>query len=577
MPDDPSRRRFLGDALALGASSLILPHALGASSESISDEDDAEALQTAVELPSRAFVDHDGTALKEARRAGSARFTSAQASVELAAEGDGLGVKVSCPSGPLTRVVLRWPTTYSPMTLFLGDAWERGYGDLQWRFLQPERVMPWYFAAHDPASGRTTMYGVMTQPSALCFWTVDAAGTSLWLDFRNGGAASRPGNREIAAATIVTMTTRPLTPFAALKRFCRVMSPTPRLASAPICGNNNWYYAYGRNFDADAMRRDATFLAEISAGHTNRPYCVIDAGWTPGSSAPGGPWTRGDAVRFPDMPGLAADMKKLGVRPGIWVRPTALSVVDDPKRLRKGPSRDEEKPLDLTLPENLQAIRDDMARLSGWGYELIKHDFSTYDAFGRWGFDMGAELTDGKWSFADQSLTNAEIILELYHALRDGAGEAVLPGCNTIGHLGAGLFEIQRTGDDTSGRAWERTRRMGINTLAYRLPQNGAFFQSDPDCAAHTAATPWELDRQFLDLVAKSGTALFVSVDPRTVTPEQKAAYRQAMLLALSGGVRGGAEPLDWLQTTTPREWRIGGRRVTYHWEEAMGALPFRI
>ena len=100
---------------------------------------------------------------------------------------------------------------------------------------------------------------------------------------------------------------------------------------------------------------------------------------------------------------------------------------------------------------------------------------------------------------------------------------------------------------------------------------------SDPDCAAHTAATPWELDRQFLDLVAKSGTALFVSVDPRTVTAEQKAAYREAMMLALSGGVRGGAEPLDWLHTTAPREWRIGGRRVTYQWEEAAGALPFRI
>jgi len=118
---------------------------------------------------------------------------------------------------------------------------------------------------------------------------------------------------------------------------------------------------------------------------------------------------------------------------------------------------------------------------------------------------------------------------------------------------------------------------MGINTLAYRLPQHGAFFQIDPDCAAHTASTPWELDRQFLDLIAKSGTALFVSVDPRTVTPEQKSAYREAMMTALSGGARGGAEPLDWLHTTAPREWRIGGRRVTYQWEEAWGALPFRV
>src|SRR5689334_21953631 len=203
MPDDPSpsRRRFLGDAFALGAGSLILPHALGATRESSSgpmmESDEADVANAALDLPSRVFVDHDGTGLKQARRAG-ARFTSAQGVVELVPEGAGLGVKVTCPSGPLTRVVLRWTTTYSPMSLFLGDAWERGYGDLQWRFLQPERVMPWYFAAHDPSTGRTVMHGVMTQPSALCFWTVDAAGTSLWLDLRNGGSPSRPGEREIA-------------------------------------------------------------------------------------------------------------------------------------------------------------------------------------------------------------------------------------------------------------------------------------------------------------------------------------------------------------------------------------------
>ena len=153
----------------------------------------------------------------------------------------------------------------------------------------------------------------------------------------------------------------------------------------------------------------------------------------------------------------------------------------------------------------------------------------------------------------------------------------MLLGCNTIGHLGAGLFEIQRTGDDTSGLSWERTRRMGVNTLAFRLPQHGTFFASDPDCAAHTEKTPWEFDRQFLDLVARSGTALFVSVDPRTVQPEQKAAFRSAMQTALSGGTPGGCEPLDWLHTTAPRRWRLGSEVVTYDWEEPQGALPLRV
>jgi alpha-galactosidase len=576
VPQNPGRRAFLGDALKIGAGSLLLGSTVQGGTTASGPAQAGAAVQIP-DFPSRVFVDHDGGGLQPAQRNG-ARFTTTFGVVELVGAPSGFQIRVACPAGPLNRVVLRWEIQIPAGTSILGDDWERSYGDLQWRTLQPERVMPWYFAARDPATGKTFMAGVKTQPSALCFWTVDAAGLSLWLDFRNGGSPSLPGKREIAAATVVSMTaSADETAFAALNRFCRALCPAPRLPRAPVCGNNNWYYAYGRNFDADAMRRDAAFLAEISSGHPNRPYCVIDAGWTPGSVCPGGPWKAGDATRFPDLPGLAADMNKLGVRAGIWMRPTALMTVDDPRRLRPGPCTSEEKPLDLTLPENLALIHEDVARVRSWGYDLIKHDFSTYDIFGKWGFQMGAELTEPGWHFADQTLTNAEIILRLYRTLRAAAGDAILLGCNTMGHLGAGLFEVQRTGDDTSGRVWERTRRMGVNTLAYRLPQHGAFFVSDPDCAAHTDQTPWEFDRQFLDLVARSGAALFVSVDPRTVTAEQKAAFRAAMQTALSGGPPGRCEPLDWLQTTTPRRWRIGGEEVTYHWEEPAGANPMRV
>jgi alpha-galactosidase len=580
---DPTRRAFLGQALTLGAGSLLMGPALRGQPHTASDGPrSAVAVMTPMpsvlpELPSRVLIEHDGSRLESAGRHG-ARFATAGAAVMLTPGAEGLAVHVACPRDPLSRVVLRWETAFPADTVFLGDHWERGYGDLQWRFLQPERVMPWYFAAHHAASGRTFMSGVKTQPSALCFWTVDATGISLWLDFRNGGSPSQPGDREITAATIVSRgTAAGTTPLAALTEFCRRLCPQPRLPAAPVCGNNNWYYAYGHNFDANAMRRDATFLAELAAGHANRPYCVIDAGWTPGTVCPGGPWTAGDPKRFPDMPGLAADMKRLGVRPGIWMRPTALMTVDDPRRLRAGPCHAQEKPLDLTRPENLALIHDDVARVCSWGYELIKHDFSTYDIFARWGFEMGADLTDAGWHFTDQSLTNAEIILRLYRTLRDAAGDAVLIGCNTMGHLGAGLFELQRTGDDTSGRIWERTRRMGVNTLAYRLPQNGTFFSCDADCAAHTERTPWEYDRQFLDLVARSGTALFVSVDPRTVTADQKNAFRAAMQTALSGGATGGCEPLDWIHTTAPRTWRLGAEVHAYHWDEPGGADPRRV
>jgi len=574
-----SRRAFFRNALTLGAGTLLLPGSppVLAADNGPGPAKNSGALARFPDLPARVFVDQAGNQMKQAQRQGS-RFTSGQVAVNMDFSAAGLKVRVDCPSGPLSRIVLRWETAFPDDTLFLGDHWERGYGDLQWRFLQPERVLPWYFSAHQESTGRTFMVGVKTQPSAFCFWTIDAAGVSLWLDFRNGGGPSQPGDREITAATIITLASaREESPFAALTRFCRLLCPAPRLAPLPICGNNNWYYAYGHDFDADAMRRDAAFLAELAASHRNRPYCVIDAGWTPGSTVPGGPWLSGDPKRFPDMPGLATDMKKIGVRPGIWIRPTALTQVDDPSRLRPGPVNDAEKPLDLTLPENRQLIHNDVACVRSWGYELIKHDFSTYDIFDKWGFEMGAELTDGDWNFQDPTLTNAEIILRHYQTLRAAAGDAVLLGCNTIGHLGAGYFEIQRVGDDTSGHIWERTRRMGINALAYRLPQNGTFFACDPDCAAHTNQTRWEYDRQWLDLVARSGAALFISVDPRTIQANQKSAFRNAMQTALSGGAPGGCESLDWLHTTVPRRWLMGTEKVTYHWEEPTGWNPMKV
>jgi hypothetical protein len=106
--------------------------------------------------------------------------------------------------------------------------------------------------------------------------------------------------------------------------------------------------------------------------------------------------------------------------------------------------------LDPSIPETLEIVRADIAWQAKCGYELIKHDFSTYDILGRWGFEMGGELTNDGWHFNDASKTTAEVIGDLYRAIRQGAGNAVVIGRNTVGHLCAGLFELQRTGDDSA-------------------------------------------------------------------------------------------------------------------------------
>ena len=105
---------------------------------------------------------------------------------------------------------------------------------------------------------------------------------------------------------------------------------------------------------------------------------------------------------------------------------------------------------------------------------------------------------------------------------------------------------------------------MGVNTLAFRMPQHDAFFAVDADCVGLTNDIPWELNRQWLDLLARSGTPLFVSAAPDAVGPGQLAALKQAFAAAALPQPAG--EPLDWLDTTCPDFWRLGSTETRYDW-----------
>jgi len=146
-------------------------------------------------------------------------------------------------------------------------------------------------------------------------------------------------------------------------------------------------------------------------------------------------------------------------------------------------------------------------------------------------------------------------------------GDAIILGCNTIGHLAAGIFEIDRIGDETSGKEWARVLKMGVNCLAFRAPQHDAFFAADADCVGESAreAIPWILNRQWLQLVSQSGTPLFISFKKDSVTPEQEKEIQTALLNASTQ--QPLAEPLDWFETIQPTRWRLMGKVVTFNWK----------
>ena len=476
----------------------------------------------------------------------------------------GCVVSLKAPGVAVKKLHLHWATPFDTNVIVLGDTWERAYGDLHWKPINLAGPMPWYFLASDGVA--THGYGVMTGPAALCCWKVDTNGIDLWADVRSGGVGVELGGRTLAVCTITTRQGQAgESAFAAACAFCRQMCPQPPVGRQPVYGFNDWYCAYGAN-TAAAFLKDAAYIASLSPTSENQPYMVIDDGWQANRQSgkdTGNPWQHTNAKFGSTMPEIAKAIKAMNARPGLWYRP--LQAWPDCPANWRLPGRPEV--LDPSNPEVLKDISQNVTRFRDWGFEMIKHDFSTYEITGRWGNRMGDEVTSDGWTFSDRSRTTAEIVLNFYHTLREAAGDKVLlNGCNTMSHLAAGIFDLARIGDDTSGTDWNRTRQMGVNCLAFRAAQNGAFYLVDADCSglAKTNAVPWDKNRQWLDLLARSGTPLFVSWPQRLVGPEQAQALRSA--LASGARVQPLGEPLDWLNTRTPTRWTLDGQEAAFKW-----------
>ena len=453
---------------------------------------------------------------------------------------------------------LRWEADLPDDCRFLGDAWERGYGDFEWRCFVFDRVMPWYCFA---LSGDTLAgFGVKTGPNAMCSFTCDPHGVTLRLDVRSGGAPVRLGGRRLPLCALVCAEYPSGDLFAAQQAFLRHLAVGAVFPARKVYGFNNWYYAYGES-SREEILGNAAHLARLTKGLSNRPYMVIDDGWQQlrYDGYIGGPWRQGKK-EFGDMKTLADEIAAMDVIPGVWYRPLQNR---DPALTPELYLDPEEEILDPSRQQVLDYIAQDVKTLCDWGYKLIKYDYSTNDITCRWGPQMGADFCRDDVRFSDDTRTSAEIVKALYRTIYEAAkGRAEILGCNCVGHLGVGCMHMNRTGDDTSGRDFARTRRMGVNTLAFRMLQHGVLYDVDADCVGITAHIPWEKNEQWLKLLALSGTPLFVSVAPDLPTAEQNETI--ARYLAAASGPTELAVPLDVLNNTTPELWRIGAETVRF-------------
>lgn len=492
--------------------------------------------------------------------------------VKLNQDNEHLAIFLTAQTSKVKWIKLRWNNlSWDKNVRFLGDAWERGYGDMEWKGMNPNRFMPWYFCAKSEA--KSICYGVKVRPSAMCFWQVDSLGMTLFLDVRCGGSGVNLKGRVIKLADVIACEMRDCTSFEAMQEFCGQMCEDPILPKYPVYGSNNWYYAYGKSSESEILA-DCDYILNLTKDIENKPYMVIDDCWQEHhrlNEYNGGPWTKGNE-KFPDMKALAEKLVQKGVRPGIWVR----LLLNEDENIKNEWRLSHNNCIDPTNPEALNYIKEDIKRICNWGYTLIKHDFSTFDLFGKWGFQMSPLVTDDGWHFYDDSLTSAEVVKLLYKAILDASveasnGEALILGCNTIGHLGAGYMHINRTGDDTSGVDWERTRFMGVNTLAFRLPQHGKFYEIDADCVGIDGGISWSMNKQWADVLAQSGTPLFISVRPNILDETEKQELHE--ILKVASKQEHHVIPVDWEETTCPEHWQDKDHDIDckYQWFEETG------
>lgn len=492
--------------------------------------------------------------------------------VNLNQDNEHLAIFLTAQTSKVKWIKLRWNNlSWDKNIRFLGDAWERGYGDMEWKGMNPNRFMPWYFCAKSEA--KSVCYGVKVRPSAMCFWQVDSLGMTLFLDVRCGGSGVNLKGRVIKLADVIACEMRDCTSFEAMQEFCGQMCEDPILPKYPVYGSNNWYYAYGKSSESEILA-DCDYILNLTKDIENKPYMVIDDCWQEHhrlNEYNGGPWTKGNE-KFPDMKALAEKLVQKGVRPGIWVR----LLLNEDENIKNEWRLSHNNCIDPTNPEALNYIKEDIKRICNWGYTLIKHDFSTFDLFGKWGFQMSPLVTDDGWHFYDDSLTSAEVVKLLYKAILDASveasnGETLILGCNTIGHLGAGYMHINRTGDDTSGVDWERTRFMGVNTLAFRLPQHGKFYEIDADCVGIDGGISWSMNKQWADVLAQSGTPLFVSVRPNILDETEKQELHE--ILKVASKQEHHVIPVDWEETTCPEHWQDKDHDIDckYQWFEETG------
>jgi alpha-galactosidase len=287
--------------------------------------------------------------------------------------------------------------------------------------------------------------------------------------------------------------------------------PTPPPASTAWC---SWYSGYGRAHQANlgGLERAMTINAEIVKGL--KPWGIDTLRVVDDSTEQRyGDWD------FPLVPHgmrtLAASLRALKTRPGVWIAPAFVSEASElfkqhPDWLQRDSSGElvtlknfygnTMHFLDVSNPPALEYLRGLCRRIKDWGYQYVMTDFLQWFV-----------ISD---RYQNSRMTRAEVYRLALGTIRETLGpEIYLLGCGAPQLASVGLVQGMRVGPDQ----WGET---GFENVAARYYTHGKWWLNDPDALVGNQ-NPTEEYRAWATLAGLSGSVVTVGDDLVALLPEK--------------------------------------------------------
>lgn len=280
----------------------------------------------------------------------------------------------------------------------------------------------------------------------------------------------------------------------------------------PPSGWCSWYFYY-QEINEDEVKRNARWIADNLKDY-GAVYVQLDDGWqgTGHGLGENRDWTTIDKRFSGGMDGLAAYIKSLGLKPGIWLAPHGQSneaivkknhgvFLLKPDGSSASSTWEGKFLVDPSTPESQKYLKDLFSTLSGWGYEYFKIDGQPI---------VVREYRNKKSSMKNPADDPDELYRDTLESIRAAIGpDRYLLGCWVVPLEGVGLMNGSRIGADVLPN-WDGFKFAMRATMEYYFLHNIAWY-ADPDVLVVRSPLPLEQARAWATLQGLTGQAVLTS------------------------------------------------------------------